>query len=155
MTEAIETVITCHYFHRGGHIVRYRPESGLGTVLDQRAAGARSPRCVGHFGELSGIPVALYRHRGAAWLQVARRRIRVVPCLRPHWQRVDDRGPNTPGRRLRIDANGVELLDLGYRIEPWWYEFDFTPMVEEEHFDYGLFVAEMLRSPSRWALLEP
>ncbi|MYS82853.1 hypothetical protein [Embleya scabrispora] len=153
MTDEIETVITCHYHRAFGRIVRYRLESGLGTVLDRRATGARSPRCVGHFGELSGIPVALYRHHGASWLQVARRRIRVVPCLEPHWRRVDDHGPNTPRRRLRIDANGVELFDLCYEIEPWWYEFDFTPHVEEEDFDYGLFVADMLRSPSRWAPL--
>ncbi|MFJ7278543.1 hypothetical protein [Kitasatospora sp. NPDC098663] len=95
----------------------------------------------GHYGELAGSTVVFYRDADGLHLRVGDRECRIdSPALVRH--RIQE-----PECVLEID----QVAELHYPVPSEWYglENDLTPFVEAEHFDFGLFIANVVESEVR------
>lgn len=101
----------------------------------------------GHFARLGDVLAVFYRNNDRLW-------IRLGDCVREldsgrssfHWERT---GPQT--RRITLSDGGDEIVSVEYadRSGGIPLELDPTPFVEEEHFDFGLFVRNVLGDEGR------
>jgi hypothetical protein len=125
----------------------YDPVTGALTTFFLRVEPQRMPSEIsGFFDHLGGKLVVLFRLAGILYLQVESQRIPIdnhtVEVQTVHGHRV-----------LRVLTNGKAELEIRYEppiIDPPLSE-DPTPFVEEEHFDFGLFLANLSRDRGRQA----
>lgn len=125
----------------------FDPVAGRLTTFSRKAEPGRVPNQIsGLFDHLGGRLVLLFRLDGVLYLQVESQRI-------PMAHHAIELG-STKGRRvLRVLSGRRAVLELTYDppiIDPPLSE-DPTAFVEEEHFDFGLFLANLSRDQGRQA----
>ncbi len=125
----------------------YDPVTGTLTTFSRKAEPGRVPGQVsGVFDHVGGKLVLLFRLDGVLYLQVEDERIRMADNT------INVRSV-TGHRVLRVLSNSRVVLELTYDapiIDPPLSE-DPTAFVEEEHFDFGLFLANLSRDRGRQA----
>ena len=99
----------------------------------------------GWFGSLGGTPVALFVREGTLNLLVGDKLLRVDENTTA---RLTGQGGN---RVLTVYIKSSRQVTLPYRRPTPWppVEVDPTPMIEEEDYDYGLFLRNMIEDPER------
>ncbi|MFF7459090.1 hypothetical protein [Kitasatospora sp. NPDC008115] len=97
----------------------------------------------GHYGELADTSVVLYREADGLRLRVGEKAVRLDGGVDAHHRVVGSDCVLTVGQNT----------ELHYPVPPEWYGLkdDLTPFVEAEHFDLGLFIANVVRDPERAA----
>ena len=99
----------------------------------------------GHFSKLDGKMAALLRENGVLHFRVNQLDVELSDDTEAVWER-------RPGlHTLTLTRDGKRILRLAYSppvIDPP-LEVDPTPFVEEEHFDFGLFVHNVLQDKGR------
>ena len=136
-------ILKCHTeFDKMGE---YNPVTGTLSTFSRKAEPGRVPAQIsGLFDQLGGKLILLFRLAGVLYLQVDGQRIPIGDHA------IDLRSVN--GRRvLRVRSGSKSVLEVMYNppiIEPPLSE-DPTAFVEEEHFDFGLFVANLSKDKSR------
>ena len=114
-----------------------------------RVEARSGQRCLGVFGILGGVSLALVAREGRLFLYRDGATSRVWPPeerLSVVWRR---RGGRL--RRLVVSAHREVVLDVTCEVPEWRIEGDFT-MVDEEDFDFGLLISNILNSTERMAL---
>jgi hypothetical protein len=123
----------------------YDPATGTFVTFSRGAEPARaSGQKAGAFDSIGGKRVLLFRLAGMLYFQVDSQRMRM-----DHYT-IELRSVN--GRQvLRVLSNGKVVLELTYDpplLDPPLAE-DPTPFVEDEDFDFGLFLSNLSRDRSR------
>lgn len=113
----------------------------------RRSRLAPGERTAGSFTRRAKAPIALYRHDGLLWLQQKDRRIALRPDM------VAELTPPSRSRTLTIRSDGEPVWSATYRPERIWDRLlkgvhDPT-MTDEEDFDFGLLVSNVLGTPGR------
>jgi hypothetical protein len=125
---------------------QFDPSRGSLNTLSRSRLGLTADTPVqGHFGKLGCRRALLYRHRGALLLRVGKQEVDLddrtqVELERGWWHNV-----------VRVVRAGRVLVRAPYR-RPWIFPplaWDPTAFVEEEHFDFGLFVHNVASDPAR------
>ena len=122
-------------------VARFRPVDGdFEAMARDEASGLLAEPLGGHFSQRLGPLVVLYRSdRGL------RLRVGDVECgldqISAQWSRTDETA------RLTLETpSGVQVF--GYRAATI-PEFDFTAGAEQEHFDFGLFLVNVIADKER------
>lgn len=129
---------------RFADVGEFNPKLGRLEVYP-RSDVTGTPPLGGHFSHLSGELCVLYRLEGALWLQV-----------RENQWRLEEQGVSVDWTSLGEDLSelvvrdkGREIVCVRYQPTGRLYEDDVTPFVELEHFDFGLFVRNVLGDSGR------
>jgi hypothetical protein len=121
----------------------FNPETGMLRTFSKKSASKCGPTS-GLFDYLGETLVILYRLDDNLYLLVGNRQMQMAD----HVIEIDSSG----GRRIfRVIAGDATVLELAYDqpiIDPPLSE-DWTQMVEEDHFDFGLFLANLSRDHIR------
>ncbi len=126
-------------------LAEFEPQTGKITVCSGEQLASPAPRPVrGSFARLDDHMVVLYRYEGQLHLRIDASDIELTQ---------DTRAEFTKGsrNRLRVVRAGLVLFALSYkprRLQPP-LDADMTPFVEEEDFDFGLFVYNVLNEQKR------
>jgi hypothetical protein len=130
-------------------LAEFDPSTGK---LDEFSRSADSRRAegaiMGFYDTLGGTRALLFRLAGVLYLQIGAERV----SLADHAIELHNVSPR---RLLRVLSRGVKVIEAAYdapETDPPLSE-DPTPCVEEEHFDFGLFLANLSRNRSRQARL--
>lgn len=123
---------------------------GRGEVLGD--AGAEPPLC-GHFADLDGTVAVLYRYTDGTWLRLGDEARKLSGAGASVRRELD-------GRYVHLVLfDGFEVVaSARYRPGPQTgppLAADPTPFVEDEDWDFGLFVENVIRDKSRMARLYP
>lgn len=100
----------------------------------------------GHIAKLHGRTLCLYREAGVLHFRVNNEDFELTEKTYVKLERIEDNV-----NRITVLRDGDEMFTWTYRrpvIEPP-LEIDPTPFVEEEHFDFCLFVYNVAGDPSR------
>lgn len=129
-------------------VADYDPATGTITTFSRKTEPGRvsSRQGAGVFDNLGGRRVLLYRLAGVLYLQVDDQRITMEGlAVEVHSAKGD--------RVLRVLADGAIVFELTYRpthLDPPLSD-DPTAFVEEEDFDFGVFLANVSRDRGRQA----
>jgi hypothetical protein len=128
-------------------MAEYDPVRGGFEVFSRRVNPQRVPRQLsGLFDRISQNLVLLFRHVGILFLDIGGLRL----TMSDHAVHLDHLGGL---RVLRILANGKIVFELPYDapiIDPPLSQ-DPTPFVDEEDFDFALFLRNLSQDPARQA----
>ncbi|MFJ4188896.1 hypothetical protein [Kitasatospora sp. NPDC089509] len=129
-------------FDRYGRCADFDPATGR---LGPGRAVAPGESTHGHYGRLGRTPVVFYRGADGLRLRAGEHDV-LLDAATPVRHRIAE-----PECVLTV-GQGIELR---YPVPPEWYGLadDPTPFVEPDHFDLGLFVANVLAHPDRGARL--
>lgn len=131
-------------FDEMGH---YDSSSGTLTTFSRMTEPSRaSSEISGHFDYLGENCVLLFRLAGVLYLQIEHQRM----TMADHTIELRSDGGH---RVLQVLSDSKVVVEMTYDppiIEPPLSE-DPTPFVEEEHFDFGLFLANLSRDQGRKA----
>jgi hypothetical protein len=106
---------------------------------------------VGWYDRLDDEMVFFYAHQGEMWLQTGRTRIPVTGCT-AEFDRIAVRGGED--RVLRVLREGTVVFTTGYHVpnDPVLPHLLYiTAGAEEEDFDLGMFIANVINDPVRLA----
>lgn len=125
----------------------FDPVTGLLTVFSGLAEPRREPDQIsGTFDYIGGKLVLLFRLDGILYLQIEGHRM----PMNSHTIELQSMNGH---RVLRVLSDDEVILELEYEspiIDPPLSE-DPTPFIEEDHFDFGLFLANLSRDRNRQA----
>jgi hypothetical protein len=129
-----------------GEVGDFDPATGRLATHRKTAADTSNRPLGGHFAVLGGTLAILYRttpHDDALHLRIGERDY-LLAATGIDWKKDADQ------RLLRVVATAHEPLLVRYLvvIDPPLHQ-DPTPFVEEEDFDFGLFLANVRSNPSR------
>ncbi|MFG2819774.1 hypothetical protein ACGFX4_10135 [Kitasatospora sp. NPDC048365] len=126
------------HFSRSGWVAEF--DAGTGAIGGHREASA-GERTSGRYEVLGDTPVVLYREAGHLVLRIGVHRVEFEKARIRH--RIGE-------RHCSLLVNEVTVR---YPIPDELYDLadDLTPFVEAEHFDFGLFLAEIARDTDRAA----
>ena len=135
-------------FDGWSQVVEFHPDRGILGLRSQRRWEAVSPRDIdGQFYHTPDGLLALYKSGNALYFYAHGR---VFELDDP--TTVDVSGPRSQ-RSLRVMRRGAVVFQTAYAAEePGMIPGDITPMVEEEHFDFGLWASNVSRSAERKAV---
>lgn len=126
-------------------VADYDPETGHFETFSRRIEPNRlAVQPSGAFDFIAGKLVLLYRLGDALYLDIDGRRLRLDTHV------IEVRPVN--GRRVfRVSSAGQPVAELAYDAPPLDRPLstDRTPFIEEEHFDFGLFLHNVSRDASR------
>ncbi|MFE7487308.1 hypothetical protein [Kitasatospora sp. NPDC057541] len=127
-------------FKTAGLVAHFDPTTG---ATDHVRSVKPSETACGHYGKLAATDVALYREAGGLRLRVGEEVIRLDGSVDVQHHVVGADCVLTVGQNI----------ELRYPAPPEWYGLkdDLTPFAEAEHFDLGLFVANVAGDPERSA----
>ncbi len=136
-------------FSRFSRVGYFDPATGVVEALSRKAAGlSDSAPIAGHFGRLGGRRIVLFRDGGALALRVDDRAYGITADTQARLER------GWLFHTLTLHHGGAVVLSITYR-RPFIFpplSWDFTPFAEEEHFDFGLFLYNVIASPERQAV---
>lgn len=135
-------VVSCDRFVDVGD---FDPVSGVLDVYP-RARVAGRPMVFGSFAWLSGQLCVFYRFEGVLWLQVGDRRWPLEDGFSVEWVSFGDELSELV---VRDKSSDEDLVRISYQPTGQLYDDDVTPFVEREHFDFGLFVWNVLNDEDR------
>lgn len=98
----------------------------------------------GHYARLAGIMVVLYRDQGDLWLRIGG----TVQNLSDGRAAVSWKRSRSTAR-FALSVDGHELATLEYPVGQAGGPDDPTPFAEPEHWDFGLFVKNVLDDDGR------
>jgi hypothetical protein len=122
-------------FDRWSDVGEFTPTNGELTVLPRADAPPAEPH--GAYTYLAGTLTVFYRVDDDLYLRHGNQTIALTGAV-ASWQ--------TGAGRARLQ---VDELVLAYQPEPGPVEGDVTSFVEDEDFDFGLFIANVLNDPGR------
>lgn len=134
---------------RFDEVIKFYVTSGNYTSYSEEALGEDRPRSLaGFFAILSGGFIALFTLRGKVFVYLGGRSIELS----------DDTTANVSGepdkRQLSVKKDGEELGRIEYALDTSRrFENDPTPFIDDEDFDFGLFVANISNSKDRKRVL--
>lgn len=124
-------------------VAEFDPETGALEVFPRSIDERVEIR--GHYAILSGVLVVLYRTGDGLNLRIGSTVLVGGELLSvTHARKVTD-------CRLSVTRSGVPPLEINYTVsllDPP-LALDPTPFVEDEDFDFGLFISNVLQSPTR------
>jgi hypothetical protein len=131
-------------------IAEFDITTGCWRVLSRSAADENDVISYfdGFYAVLSGTYCALFRLNGELF-------VRIGDTQRTLTEDVAIKVGGPPEERcLTLMASDVELAKLVYAVEPWQIEGDPTPFIEEEDFDFGLFLSNIASNRDRQAVMK-
>ena len=124
-------------------MAEYDPGSGAVKEFTRPPKGAFV--CTGHYASLSGILAVLYRSNGALWLRIGagvRNLDQTAVSVRFHSEAEFSFLELIDGQDVVVGVRYRNKLDELRSDDP-------TPFVEPEHFDFGLFVKNVVEDTAR------
>lgn len=103
----------------------------------------RRKKTVGWYEHLGGSLVAIYCLKGALQLSVNGKTVAFDERIEVQVTRVGSQ------QSVRVAREGNSLFESSYPYRRSVSDADMTAGVEEEHFDFGLFLQNLARDPSR------
>ncbi len=127
-------------------IAEYDHDTGDYAQKSKNALGAEAaPATDGFFEILAGTFVAIYKMDQQLFLRVGSQRLPLHEDIKITVEELSD-----SERVLTVEAAGVTKATLSYEIDvSRKFAFDPTPGVEDEDFDFGLFVRAIHKSDER------
>ena len=140
-------------------VAEYDHASGTFSIISKTALRHRAPQETdGQFDLLSNVFVALYKFGDDIFLRIGNDRFPLSDDViaEVHGDRVTKRliaNKAKLDRTLIVKKAGQEIAHLNYIYDLWnQFPVDFT-QVEDEDFDFGLWVSNMTKSPTRQRIL--
>lgn len=132
-------------------VAEFTPETGQLNEFSRTAEPDRIRGPVrGSYSTIGGRSVVLYRDDGLLWLRVDGEVLALDRRTRVELIELD---PDGTEKLLRI-AQGMDILmEWSYEPQARTIEGDLTPFVEEEDFDFALFLSNVSLNPDRQDLL--
>ncbi len=126
-------------------LAQYDPEQGVFSIKTKTESGDQvTEKTDGFFSVLSDVFVALYRSEHALFLCVGDQRIVLTDDLRINVSGGADQ------RQLIVKKHSTIITQLTYCLdEEENLADDPTPFIEDEDFDFGLFVANVANNHKR------
>ncbi|WP_445366009.1 hypothetical protein ACJJJB_07940 [Microbulbifer sp. ANSA001] len=130
-------------------LAEYDHEEGTFTIVFRNGLGAKIPiKTVGTFAILSTVFVALYKFGQELYVRVGGQCIPLTDDV------IVTVCGEVNSRLLTIKKAGVEVTSLNYTLDvSKIIPGDSTPFVEDEDFDFGLFVSNIATSSKRKRVL--
>ena len=130
------------YNHSDGSFTEISRKSNLGNIATLSFIN-------GVYSILSSTFVAIYRFEGQLFIRIGDNCIPLSDEVV-----VSVRGENNARELLILEA-GKEVCKINYELDASrWFEDDPTPFIDEETFDFGLFLSNISKSESRKRIIE-
>ena len=126
-------------------LATFEPSVGTLKKYSLRALGDKAPSITdGCFSEVEEGILILYRSVGNIFFQIYNKIFLINDKIE-----IEVFGPREK-RKLQVVRDGKVIYETTYTPPgPGMIEGDPTPFVEEEHFDFGLFVSNISKNPGR------
>lgn len=129
------------------NLLELDPVTGGNREFSQANMASASEKVSGFFDHLGGVLVAIYAFSGHLILKIGERAISITPEVTV----VTTGAPNS--RKLEAFDNKIVLATVTYAVTNISkFENDPTSFIENEDFDFGLFVANLIGSTDRKAV---
>lgn len=135
-------------YNKFDEVADYDHDSGGLHLFSRRDMGENSPRKTeGSFAFLSSVLFALYRHDERLFVRAGERCFPLSSDVT-----IDVRG-SSANRCICIAECNVLQLTLTYEVEDKGIDRDPTPFLDDESFDFGLFISNISKNPDRMKVL--
>ncbi len=123
--------------------------TGLHRIHSRSTLGPQSPtKTDGVFAMLASVLVALYKHGSELFVRVGNTTVRLEKDV------IIRASGSPPQRTLSVFKSGKEVARLQYAIDSSLnISGDPTPFIDNEDFDFGLFVSNISLAPERQEVL--
>jgi len=130
-------------------LLRFDPETGDAEKLSRIELEKRTKvETKGNYAILNGVFLAFYVHKGEILLRIDDQVFPFDDEIQVHTRELEKEN-----WLLQINRQHQRILDLPYYCKDQMFPSDLTPFVEEEHFNFGLFLQNISQSPSRKRIL--
>lgn len=140
------TLLRSHYCFC--HIAKLDPKQSafLPELIKVSESEAHSLEEDGRFSILNKTFVALFRMHGQIYLQLGAQRLTVPDIISVDW----GKGQKALSRWIKIKMENSPVLNLSYDAEyRESFDFDFTAFEDDENYDFGLWITNVLNSKKR------
>jgi hypothetical protein len=129
-------------FDRHSEVAEFDPMSE--SIQTMARSSTLPTGLAGHYAHLDDALIVLYRDGHNLWLKFGDTRVPLHPSSRAEYYRAGAR------RSLRVQSDSKDLQFTYHlkELDPP-LSIDFTPGVEEEDFDFGLFISNVVNNPER------
>ncbi|WP_339909777.1 hypothetical protein [Symmachiella dynata] len=127
-------------------VAEWDERTGVWRVRSKSSEGGEIPSEIdGFYSILSGVFCAIYRSNGELVVRIGEAQIKFS-------NKVEITVGGPPEKRcLSLMENGIERVKHEYAVNSEPIENDPTPFVEDEDFDFGLFLSNIAHDPNRQA----
>jgi hypothetical protein len=130
-------------------VVEFDPESGRWRQVTQSSNDDGTPlHTNGFYSFLSDVFCAIFRSGDQLLVQIGVKQIELTPDVK-----IVVSGP-PKFRQFSLAIGGLPVVSLTYDSQWNPLEFDPTTCIEEEDFDFGLFLSNIAKDPQRQARLK-